>query len=157
VKNCLILEDDAQLIRSKLSFFEEAVKEIPEKWELFYLGYKPSSPLYEKHKIGRLLIRIKHLLKPYKKGNGISSCTAKYRFFSKSFSKHLNLPGVYAGTHAYALSNYGAKKIVNLDSPLRYGFDNALMHANYYKLINSYSLKKVLFVQNEFFETSLNN
>ena len=79
------------------------------------------------------------------------------RFFLSSFSKHLNLPGIYVGTHAYALSNEGAKKIILIDTPLQYGFDTTLMHASYHKLVNSYSLKKPLFIPNPIFKTSLTN
>ena len=78
-------------------------------------------------------------------------------FLTSSFSKRLNKPGLYTGTHAYALSYEGAKKIVAIDTPLRYGFDTTFMYANYNRLINSFSLKKPLFIPNGKFDSSLVN
>jgi hypothetical protein len=78
-------------------------------------------------------------------------------FLPKTFSNSLYLPGVYFGTHAYALSLTGAQKIVGIDTPLRYGFDTTLLHACYNKMINAYALKKTLFIPNPNFETTLIN
>lgn len=151
----LILEDDAYLIEDRIAYFQSAILELPLNWELFYLGYNPISR-WSENKFIRTLLKIKHLIKPTNT-DGLSSRERNKHFFSKSYSKNLNIPGVYGGAHAYALSYEGVKKILNLDTPLKYGFDTTLMFANFHKLINSYSLKLPLIVPNSSFETSLIN
>jgi glycosyl transferase family 25 len=151
----LILEDDAYFIENRITYFQSAILELPQNWELFYLGYNPISR-WSENKFTRSLLKIKHLIKP-SNIEGLSSGKWNKQFFSKSFSEHLNIPGVYGGTHAYALSYEGAIKIVNLDTPLKHGFDTTLMFANFHKLVNSYSLKLPLIVPNTAFKTSLIN
>lgn len=151
----LILEDDAYLIEDRIAYFQSAILELPQNWELFYLGYNPISR-WSENKFTRSLLKIKHLVKPTNT-HGLSSRVLNKQFFSKSYSKNLNIPGVYGGTHAYALSYEGAKKIVDLDTPLKHGFDTTLMFANYHKLIKSYSLKKQLIIPNLIYPSTLIN
>lgn len=151
----LILEDDAFIINNRLDFFANALDELPPDWDLFYLGFNPPSK-WSENRFTRFVLRIKHIIQP-RYTEDLSSGDFRKRYFSSSFSRHLNKPGVYAGTHAYALSFEGAKKVVQLDTPLQYGFDTTLMYANYNKLLNSYSLKKQLIIPNDNFKTSLIN
>ena len=151
----LVLEDDAFLLINQMPHFIEATKELPDNWDLFYLGFNPISQ-WSEHPFKRMLLRIKYFVKPTS-SNGMNSNKGQKRFLSSSFSENLNIPGIYTGTHAYALSYQGAKKIIAVDTPLQYGFDATLMHVNYNKLINSYSLKKSLFIPNQKFSTSLIN
>ncbi|MEO6731314.1 MAG: glycosyltransferase family 25 protein [Ferruginibacter sp.] len=155
LKRVLILEDDAYLVAKELPGFQRAIKELPLDWELFYLGFRQPSK-WAQHPFTRFFTRIKYWMKPTVIV-GMSSANFRKRFFTGWFSRHLNIPGVYIGTHAYALSYEGAKKIVAIDTPLKYGADIALMYANYHKLINGYSLKHQLFIPNPIFETSLIN
>jgi len=155
IGNVLILEDDAFVLNGQYEYLKRAVKELPANWDLLYLGFNPTSR-WSENRFTRGILRVKHYLFP-KVFDGMSSGSLSNRYFSKNYSKHLNIPGVYGGTHPYALSFEGARKIVKLDSPLKYGFDTTLMHANYNKLLNSYSLKKPVIVPNSKFETSLIN
>jgi glycosyl transferase family 25 len=151
----LILEDDALIIKDRIAYFQSAILELPKNWELFYVGYNPISR-WSENKFTRMLLKIKHLIKPTNT-DGLSSRDRNKHFFSKSYSKNLNIPGFYGGAHAYALSYEGVKKIVELDTPLSHGADTTLMYANFHKLINSYSIKKTFFVTNSSFKTSLIN
>ena len=155
LQKVLVLEDDALLLGNQISYFKEAIKELPENWDLFYLGFNAISK-WSEHPLKRVFLRIKYLVKPTST-NGMESNNRHKRFLSSSFSKHLNLPGIYTGTHAYALSYEGAKKIVALDTPLQHGFDTTLMYANYNGLVNGFSLRKPLFIPNSRFSTSLVN
>ena len=155
ISKALILEDDAFILEERLGYFQQALDELPAGWELFYLGFNPTSRWAE-NPYTRLLLRFKHVLVP-NFTEGMSSGNLLRRYFPVSFSERLNRPGIYGGTHAYALSYAGAKTITALDTPLQYGFDTSLMHANYHQLINSYSLKKPLIIPNDQFETSLIN
>jgi len=145
LKNALILEDDAFIIPQQLNNFEKAITELPDNWELFYLGYNNVSH-WADNSFTRAMLRIKYKLKPVLIGNDKSSNTPDKMFLPKSFSKSLYTPGVYYGTHAYALSQAGAKKIVELDTPLNYGYDIALIHACYNKIVRGFALKKTLFI-----------
>lgn len=151
----LILEDDALIVEDQLPFFQNAIAELPHDWDLFYLGFNPISR-WSENKFTKIPLKIKHFFKP-SIIEGLSSSNFNKQFFSKSFSKNLNIPGVYGGTHAYALSLEGAKKIVELDTPLKHGYDSTLMYAIYHNLINAYSLKVQLILSNSAFKTSLIN
>lgn len=149
----LILEDDAIIVKENIQSFVQSCNEIPESWELFYLGYNPVSR-WSENKFTRQILRVKHLIYPVSP-DGLTSGSLSNRFFSVSFSPLLNLPGVYGGAHAYALSYEGALKILNIDNPLSLGADTTMMYANYYRLINGFSLKKRLFIPDVVFPTSL--
>lgn len=151
----LILEDDSVILQQNIQSFILSCKEIPESWELFYLGYNPMSR-WSENIFTRQILRLKHLIFPVSP-EGLTSGSFTKRFFSVSFSSSLNLPGVYGGAHAYALSYEGALKILNIDTPINLGFDTTLMYANYHHLINGFSLKKRLFIPDVKFPTSLVN
>ncbi|MBY0476818.1 MAG: glycosyltransferase family 25 protein [Chitinophagaceae bacterium] len=155
IGKALIMEDDAFIKTESLLFFQKALLELPKDWDLFYMGYNPPSR-WSENLFTRQLLRIKHFIKPAF-SEGLSSGALGKRYFSESFSSHLNKPGIYGGTHGYALSYEGAKKILTIDTPLQFGFDTTLMYANYHKLLNSYSLKKPLIIPNSDFVTSLIN
>ncbi len=155
LQKVLILEDDAKLLSLNITMFDKAIKELPLDWDLFYLGYN-SPTKWAEHKLSRLFVKLKHLIKPVFTEN-MSSRTITKRYFSSSYSRYLKIAGVYAGTHAYGLSYEGAKKIVTLDTPLKHGFDTTLMYANYNKLIKGFALKRPLFIPNPKFETTLVN
>lgn len=155
IPKALILEDDALYLEKNLSVFCKALQEIPLNWDLFYLGYNPISK-WSEVMILRIIARIKYLIFPVVV-EGHRSSTLKKRFFSKRYSANLNIPGIYTGTHAYALSYEGACKTTALDTPLKHGFDTLLMYANYNNLLKAFSLKKPLFLPNSNFETTLIN
>jgi GR25 family glycosyltransferase involved in LPS biosynthesis len=151
----LILEDDAYIIEHQLPLFKYAIAQLPQDWDLFYLGFNPISR-WSENRFTRIAVKIKHFFKP-SITEGLSSSSFNKQFFPQSYSKNLNIPGVYGGTHAYALSHEGAKKIVELDTPLKHGFDTTLMFANYHKLIKSFSLKKQLIIPNPIYPSTLIN
>lgn len=155
IKKALILEDDAYLLSHRLKIFDLALHELPPDWELFYLGYTSISKWSEQPLL-RFILRMKHFLKP-SFVEDLSTGSLNKRVFSSNYSKTLRIPGIYTGTHAYALSLEGARKIVMLDTPLQYGFDTTLFRANYHKLINAFAMKKPLFIPDANFETSLIN
>ena len=151
----LILEDDALIIENRLKSFEDALYELPSNWELFYLGYNNISK-WSGNFFARALLRIKYRAKPISIEGNFSDQSGKM-FWPKTFSSSLYTPGVYFGTHAYALTLGGAEKIVDIDTPLKYGFDTTLLHVCYHKLINAYALKKPLFIPQPGLTTTLIN
>jgi len=144
LKNALILEDDAVLVPGQLDYFENAINQLPTNWELFYLGYNNMSK-WTNNFFTRMILLAKYNIWPIAVEGKKSNVRGK-NFFSKPYSKLLYVPGVYYGTHAYALSFAGAQKIVKIDTPLQYGYDATLMHACYNKLLNAFSLRAPLFV-----------
>lgn len=153
LKNALILEDDAKLLSINFPVFDAAINELPQDWDLLYLGYNAPTKWAE-NRFTRTFVKMKHFVSPIIK-DGLSSKKLSKNFFSSYFSRHLKIAGVYAGTHAYGLSYHGAKKIVEIDTPLSYGFDTTLMYANYHKLIKGYALRDPLFIPNQDFSTTL--
>ena len=59
----LILEDDSIIIKENIQPFVESCNEIPESWELFYLGYNPVSR-WSENIFTRQLLRFKHFVFP---------------------------------------------------------------------------------------------
>jgi GR25 family glycosyltransferase involved in LPS biosynthesis len=155
ILKALILEDDSILLKNRIPFFQKSLYELPIDWELFYLGYNPLSK-YSSKKLSRLLLKFKYWLNP-RVLEGKSSGKKGKSFFAKGYSKNLVIPGMYYGTHAYALTYEGARKIVEIDTPLSYGFDTTLMHACYHRLVKAYALKTPIIIPNNNYETSLIN
>ena len=75
----LVLEDDAFLLSKNLSIFTRATLEMPDNWELFYLGYNPISKWAE-YRCLRLIMRLKFLITPVSI-EGMSSLCFRYCFF----------------------------------------------------------------------------
>jgi glycosyl transferase family 25 len=143
LKKVLILEDDTFILSGQLKYFEEALRELPDDWELFYLGYTNVSR-WVNNPLSKILLEMKYKLKPAFLDNYRSDEKGKM-FLPKSFSKHLFTPGIYTGTHAYAISGSGAQKIVDYSSPIKYLSDMALMYGCYNKIVKGFALKKPLF------------
>ena len=122
LESALILEDDAY----PLPRFEEKLKnvwsQVPKDWDIVYLG-------------GRMR-DFPSLLK----GSGLK--------FSEYISKNVMIPGFPFTAHAYAVSNKGAKKILEKTNPVRYHIDFHLaMIYQKNRDINVYTLKPELIRQ----------
>jgi GR25 family glycosyltransferase involved in LPS biosynthesis len=151
--NALILEDDAHILSDIEMVLTKATQELPTNWDLLYLGYNPISRWAE-YSYLKYFVILKHFLFPRIFENLVTNKKGK-NIFPKSYSRNLNIPGIYIGTHAYAVSLVGVKKLLEIDNPLRYGADRLLMYSNFHKKINAYSTKKSLINQNSLFSSSI--
>lgn len=155
ISNALVLEDDAIYLPENESITLEAFKQLPENWDLFYLGYTRLIKFTE-GSLKYWLSKIYRYIFP-KIIEGLSSKTIKNNFFAANYSSHLLVSGFFFGAHSYALSLNGAQKLLKFETPLKKGFDVALMHVSYYKLLNSYALKSPIFIVDDQNPTTLIN
>jgi glycosyl transferase family 25 len=117
----LVLEDDVVPIVEAMNELPEAIKELPDKWELVYLGYL-------KHEKVTIQLKAKQFF--YKIISALGLMAWSYKMVSnllpKPFSKHLKRAGFHDCTHAYAVTIEGAKKLLTAQTPVVYRADDLL-------------------------------
>ena len=150
ISRALILEDDVYLNFENVNKLNTIVKELPTDWELLYLGYTETSPVFKRP--FRFLNFIHHLF--FKRS--ISGCSnSNYKkYYPQKYSSTLDNPGVYFGTHAYAITHDGGRKILKHDTPLGTGYDENLMRCYYHYSLKAFSVYKKIFLLHPF-ETTL--
>lgn len=144
-KCVLILEDDLIVESGKTDVLEKAISELPEDWELFYLGY-----LFNNNSLNiPAHLRI-HLAYPLLSALGFKRYNP-HRFrckYPRPYSGHLDLSGYHYGTHAYGVTATGAKKILDFQSPVVREPDNALAEMCMNEMIRAFNIKERIFHQN---------
>ena len=120
-KKVLILEDDVLAIAENLAELPASLDELPDNWELVYLGYL-------KHEQVTTGLKVKQLF--YKIISAFGLIAWSYKMVSnllpKPFSKHLKKAGFHDCTHAYAVTLAGAKKLLAAQTPVVYRADDLL-------------------------------
>jgi glycosyl transferase, family 25 len=138
----LILEDDILLTSDGLASFNAIVNELPNNWDLLYLGY-------EKNETNGWLQKIKkiwyQLFPPYQKLKVTPAMFKKY--YPESVSTHLAHAGFHDCTHAYAVTLQGAKNILNHQQPVAFNPDNLLSYLITNNKLNAYIARPKLFNQ----------
>lgn len=98
--NALILEDDARLTDDAMQLLPLALADLPDDWDVVFLGcFACDNP----NIVERMLDK-----NPRQGG---------------TVGPNLIIPDMVLGTHAYAVSNKGAKKLLELLLPIRYHVD----------------------------------
>ncbi len=120
-KKVLILEDDVLPIVENLNELPAAVNELPENWELVYLGYL-------KHENVTAGLKAKQFFYKIISAFGLMTWTYKMvgNLLPKPFSAHLKKAGFHDCTHAYAVTTDGAKKLLAAQTPVVYRADDLL-------------------------------
>lgn len=144
----LIFEDDV-MPSSGISELENCLSQLPEDWELCYLGYLKN----EKATMGKKIKKAWYQLMAF---TGLSKLpgTMIARTLPKSYSSHLNIAGFHDCTHAYAVSYAGAKKLLAAQTPVQYRADNLLSSLVLKGELNAYAVKNSLFDQEIFSNTA---
>jgi glycosyl transferase family 25 len=120
-KRVLILEDDVVALEQALNELPMALAELPENWELVYLGYLK----HEKVGIGLKIKQFFYTILAACGGMKWTLTMVKH-LLPKSYSQHLKKAGFHDCTHAYALTLEAAKKLLPLQSPVVYRADDLL-------------------------------
>ena len=120
-KRILILEDDVLPVDKELDLLPEALKELPDDWELVYLGYL-------KHEKITTRLQMKQFFYKIWSGLGLMKWDLKMvsNLLPRPYSKHLRKAGFHDCTHAYALTREGAIKLLAAQSPVVYRADDLL-------------------------------
>lgn len=120
-KKILILEDDVLPLTENMDALSATLKELPDNWELVYLGYL-------KHENVTAGLKIKQVF--YKILSAARLMKWSYKMVSnllpKPFSAHLKKAGFHDCTHAYAVTLEGAKKLLAAQTPVVYRADDLL-------------------------------
>ncbi len=144
-KRVLIFEDDVVPEFENLPRITDTLKELPEDWELFYLGYLKN----EQVTIGK---RLKQFWYKIMGQFGLSRIPVAMikRSLPQKFSPSLLKAGFHDCTHAYAISEAGAKKMIVTQTPVKYRADNLLSALILKGELNAFISKSYLFSQEVF-------
>ena len=149
-KRVLIFEDDALPTRFDWFFFLlDAVKELPDDWDILMAGYFLDGKLYKyahNRKVRPFINLFNNLKKLNNKTKSIKKLPTKY-------STYLDRSGYSTGGHAYCLSNKGAKILSKHLNPMRDSGDLLFSRLVSEEKIQSFSVNPSLFVQNRNFES----
>ncbi len=139
----LVLEDDVVIDEGTAATFSTALKELPGDWELLYFGYAQN----EKAPPGFLFKRLfYHLLRLF--GAIRYSHKTINHLYAKKISAHIYQAGYHDCTHAYAITQSAAKKLLRLQQPVSFVADNLLAHAVTNEIVNGYFVRpKIIYQQ----------
>ena len=120
-KKILILEDDVVPAYEELALLPETLRELPEDWELVYLGYL-------KHEKVTAGLKMKQFFYSIGAAIGLMKWSLKMvgNLLPRPFSKHLRRAGFHDCTHAYAITLAAAEKLMNAQTPVVYRADDLL-------------------------------
>lgn len=138
----MILEDDAFPIKDQLTNFNAIISDLPDDWELFYLGYEKNELLGRREKANRF---VKSIL-PHHTQLKLSGKIFK-NFYATPLSVHISKAGFHDCTHAYAVTLEGAQKLKNFSHPVSFHPDNLLAYLNCTGKIKGYISRTKLFDQ----------
>jgi glycosyl transferase, family 25 len=138
----LILEDDVIVDFEKIDSFTKTIKELPENWDMFYLGY-------ENKKIALFSAKVKQLIYHVQRSFGMLkwSHTQIANLISKNYSTHLKTAGYLDCTHAYCVTPKGAKILLSNQTPIAFTADNLLAHCCTNKSLNAFVSTSKIFNQ----------
>lgn len=144
-KKVLILEDDVLPIAENLAELPAALKELPNNWELVYLGYLKHEKITTALKAKQFFYKILSAL-------GLMAWTYKMvsNLLPKPFSVHLKKAGFHDCTHAYAVTLSGAKKLLAAQTPVVYRADDLLSATIMKGALNAYITDPKFFDQEIF-------
>ena len=145
----LILEDDAIPQLANLSYFPKMIDELPEDWELFYLGYEKNESHGNTSRIKKKYYQLMNNHAQLKLSRDMYD-----NFYPQSIGKYLSVAGFHDCTHAYSISLEGAKKLITHQTPVSFNADNLLSYLVITKKIKGFIGKPKLFNQLSAFNDS---
>ena len=138
----LILEDDAVPVMKELEKFPEIIKELPDDWELFYLGYEKHEHAGMKGTLNRLFLT----LFPHHAQLKLNRRVFK-NYYAVPVSPLIAKAGFHDCTHAYAVTLDGACKLKEHSLPVSSHPDNLLAYLNCSGILAGYISRTKLFNQ----------
>lgn len=142
----LVLEDDVILGEKTDSVnLSRALDELPDNWELCYLGHLNNNTQLSNATVWRnkILYTFLHSL-----GKERYNPELYFNKYPKEYSEGLNLAGYHFGLHAYGMSAEGAKRVLRFQTPVTCEIDIAIAELCRMRFINAFSLKERIFFQN---------
>jgi glycosyl transferase family 25 len=137
----LIFEDDAVPDPAMLPLVPQIIDEIPGDCELLMWGWAKNGTRNFTSRIKQLVYHFQHLVGKLKWDHKMIS-----NIYAKPFSRHIKHAGFHDYTYAYAISRSGARKLIDMQTPVQYIADNLLAHAATREIINAYIVSPPVFL-----------
>lgn len=146
VSTALILEDDVDMTLPKvISDISDDILKV--EWDLLYFGVKNNRAVESNSfKLKRLLYY--PIIRRFFRHKRSAMFNAKEiaRIHPRQLNKSLMYAGCHHGTHAYAVTNAGAKKVLDFNYPVRLPSDLALNELIVRGQLTAFLLKENMFV-----------
>jgi glycosyl transferase family 25 len=151
-RNALILEDDIRVDADTTSELMESLAQLPNNWDLLYLGYRGSNDAMRFPHYFRVFFAY-----PILSALGFKKYNAKIfrRRYPREYSENLQIAGSHWGTHAYAVTSSGAEKILKRQSPVSMAADNVIATMCVDESIMALRVKRRIFHQNRQLPTTI--
>jgi len=138
----LVLEDDALPILESLDFFSRIIQELPNEWEILYLGCEKNETSGIREKFKQVL----YMAFPYHSQLKLTrQIFANY--YPVNISEHIAKAGFHDCTHAYGITLEAAKKLIVQQTPVRFHPDNLLSYMAGTGQLKAYVARPKLFNQ----------
>jgi len=149
-KKVLIFEDDVLPIAENLEELPAALDELPDTWELVYLGYL-------KHEKVTTALKTKQFFYKILSAFGLMAWTYKMvtNLLPKPFSAHLKKAGFHDCTHAYAITLQAAAKLLSAQTPVVYRADDLLSATIMKGALNAFVTEPKFFDQEIFHNAAI--
>ncbi|UEG50919.1 glycosyltransferase family 25 protein [Ferruginibacter lapsinanis] len=146
----LIFEDDVCPIHSNIPLLTEVFAELPQNWELVYLGY-------QKYETVTPVLKRKQLFYKILSSMGLMKWTYTMvcNMLPKPYSKHLNIAGFHECTHAYCITLSAAKKLLDAQTPIVYRADDLLSYTILKGDLNAFITQPKFFDQGSLHQTGI--
>jgi glycosyl transferase family 25 len=123
VRRAIVLEDDVAPREHDVALLPAALDQLPEDWDLVYLGYTRFERVTTWQRAKRLLYRGLAPLHavPWRPEEAV-------RLHPRPFSANLRRAGYHDGAYAYAVSLAGARKLLAAQTPLAHVADHLVLN-----------------------------
>lgn len=137
----LIFEDDAMPDLQVISKIPDILIEIPDHAELVLWGWSKNGQKKLTDSVKQGWYHIQHRLGLLKWNNQMIQ-----NLFARPYSTHLKTAGFHDYTFAYSLSQSGAQKLMQMQTPIQYVADNLLAYACTRKTISGFIVYPSVFL-----------
>ena len=141
-KNILVLEDDVYFCDELYEEIDNAMKELPEDYDILYLG---CFGWCDKKQIYNLDLNLLYHLYTYFLSKFKSKCKNECEKKLNNNYKYIHIPEFPLSTHAMIISKKGCKKLLNLIEKINYHIDVTIALKS--NELNIYTTKKQLINQ----------
>lgn len=142
IKSALILEDDAILLSHNIATLPAIFAQLPSTWDLLYFGYEKN----DTYNLAKKLKSFWYQLFPMHRLLKMKSSQYK-KYYATPLTQHIWHSGFHDCTHAYAITNTTAKKLIDMQTPIAFKSDTLLSFAVSLNKVEGYITKPKIFDQ----------
>lgn len=140
----VIFEDDIQPLQKKWKLIcEKAFTQLPDDWDILFLGYDYDGPIYKLYYKRHLRVALTAYYWLKKKINGWE----RINRYPKRFTRNLDISGFSMGGHAFCISKKGAALLSSHLNPMKDSGDVLLSQLIRENKIKAFSVYPCLFSQ----------